>query len=193
MELVQLSCNGCGADIEVTEDARFVTCRYCQAKLEVKRTDGAAFTSVRKAVARVERKTDALADEMKELKAENRALSIENEIDDLDREWEEREKELMTRTKRGELTVPTRGAAIAVGVLSAIIGMLGLFVAASPKGERGALFGVVIALGGGILAYFQHQKAVAYERAHADYSERRDELLDELEKAKRRKGRRSKD
>lgn len=50
MKLLRLACNGCGADIDLPDDARLVTCRYCGASLEVTETDGAAFTRVREVV-----------------------------------------------------------------------------------------------------------------------------------------------
>jgi len=188
MGLVHLACDRCGADIDLPDDARFVTCRYCEAKLEVQHTDGAAFTRVRAAVARVEKKTEAIADEVKELRAENRALSLRSDLEQLDREWDERRKELMNRSKDGTLTVPTTGAAFAVGALA---GVAGLFIALNVNGSEGPLAGLVVAVVGLGLALMQHGRAEKYARAQTEHLERRDELEQRLKKAERR-ARRSK-
>ena len=183
MDLVPLACDRCGADIEVPGDAHFVTCRYCEAKLEVQRTDGAAFTRVRAAVERVERKAQAIEREVQTLRAENRALALRKDIDDLDRAWNELEKTLMTRAKDGTLTVPTTGGAFVIGALAVVVG---LFVAAGLRASEGPLVGLVVAVVGVGLAVLQHGKATKYQRARADHLGRRDELEQRLKKAERR-------
>lgn len=35
MKITKVCCQGCGADLEVDEEIRFVNCNYCGAKLEV--------------------------------------------------------------------------------------------------------------------------------------------------------------
>jgi hypothetical protein len=192
MELVRLSCNGCGADLDVSDDTRFITCGYCSAKLEVKRTESAAYTRVRKAVERVERRTEEIAGEVKELREENRMLSLERDIDQLDREWEERKKELMLRAKDGTLRVPTRGQALAIGLVAAVAAILMGGMGTKLRDGMGAIIGLFVGGVGLIVAVLQHNKALAYERAHTEYLDRRDALTDQLDK-KRRRARKSRD
>lgn len=177
MELVRLACNGCGADIEVTEDARFVTCRYCDAKLEVRHTEGATFTAVRDAVKRVEhveKKTREIEEEVAELRAENDLLELE-------REWEAQRKDLMLKSKDGTLSEPTRTMAFGVGIGASIMGVT-LMILVPIQGILIGLGFIGFGILGGILF---HGKAVKYEAALAEYEERRAALVDRVEDAKR--------
>ncbi|MFO0565220.1 MAG: hypothetical protein U0263_06135 [Polyangiaceae bacterium] len=183
MELVKLSCNGCGADLDVPDDARFVTCRYCAARLEVGHTDGVAFTRVREAVARVEKKTERLADEVRGLQAANRALALERELDALEKQWESEREGLMVRSKDGTLSVPTETSAWAMGAVAIVVG---IGAAAMMRGDSSLLLGFVIALLGAGAALIQQQKAARYTKAHAAYLERRDGIEERLAKAKRK-------
>lgn len=184
MELVRLACDGCGADIELPGDARFVTCRYCDARLEVRRTEGAAFTRVRARVEKVERRTDALEKEVHRLEKER---SLEREIDALEREWAERRERLMNRGKDGSLTVPTRGSAVAIAVSA---GLAGLLFGATAPGGFGLPLGLAFCVLGGVFALTQDQKAVRYEQAQSEYLDRRDDLAQRLKKLRGRKKRR---
>ena len=44
MTLIPVACHSCGAPLEVSDEARFVTCRHCGMQLVVKSNDGAAWT-----------------------------------------------------------------------------------------------------------------------------------------------------
>ena len=44
MQVEKISCNSCGAPLEVAETTQFATCRHCGAKLSIQRTDTATFT-----------------------------------------------------------------------------------------------------------------------------------------------------
>ena len=44
MEMISVSCNHCGAPLKVGPNSRFVTCTFCNSRLEVKRSDSAIFT-----------------------------------------------------------------------------------------------------------------------------------------------------
>lgn len=183
MQLVRLACDGCGADLELPGDARFVTCRFCDARLEVRHTDSAAFTRVRKAVERVERKTEKLADEMQELRAENRVLRLEDELQQLEREWDEKKESMMIRGKDGSVSVPTRFSAQVIGFVTVVAG--GIVALAMPRAE-GMLAGLFIAGLGAAAGFFQHGKAVRFEEAQERYLDRRDRLEARMEKARRR-------
>ena len=67
IEAVKLSCNHCGANLEVAHDTRFVTCTYCDTQLEVRRKHGAAFTRIKQSVRKLERRTKKLAREVARL------------------------------------------------------------------------------------------------------------------------------
>lgn len=187
VELVRLACDGCGADLELPEDAHFVTCRFCDASLEVRRTDSTAFTRVREAVERVEQKTKKLSGEMRSLRAENRALSLQDDLHQLEREWDQHKADLMIRGKDGNLSEPTRFSAQVIGAVTVAIGA---FVALAMPAAQSWLAGLAIAVVGVAVGLFQHSKAVRFERAQERYFDRRDELEAQIEKARRRAVRR---
>ena len=170
MELVKLACNNCGADIDVPGDARFVTCRFCSAKLEVGHTDGAAFTRVREEVARI-------AHEVDELRAENRVLSLKSDLERLDRDWNERREKLMIKSKDGSVSEPTRFTAVLCVVLGG--GLAIVFVVMNVVAA-----GIVSAAVGAIAALIVYNKALQYERASALYQTRREKIVRSLDEAR---------
>ena len=74
---VALTCNNCGASLDVPEQIQFVTCDHCNARLRIERSDGAVFTQVLEAVARVEKQTSANA-------ANVRVIELERELEKID-------------------------------------------------------------------------------------------------------------
>ena len=46
MELISVSCNHCGAPLEVPPGANYVTCAHCGSRLAVKRTGSAVYTEL---------------------------------------------------------------------------------------------------------------------------------------------------
>jgi len=90
MELIPLSCNNCGSKLKVGEGTKFVTCKHCDAQLAVRHEDGAAFTDVIEAAARVEASAAAIEAHVEKLGSDNERLFLQGEIERLDREWEAR-------------------------------------------------------------------------------------------------------
>ena len=46
MKTTAVACNRCGAPLNVGEAARFVTCKHCDARLEIRQDDASAWTEV---------------------------------------------------------------------------------------------------------------------------------------------------
>jgi uncharacterized Zn finger protein (UPF0148 family) len=57
MEILSMSCNKCGAPLQVPTGTNFVTCTYCKSALAIHRTGNAAYTEV---LAGIDRKTDQI-------------------------------------------------------------------------------------------------------------------------------------
>ena len=73
MKHIYLTCNKCGASLEVPEATRFLTCTACSSQLEVHRSGSTAYTEVLEAV---------------------EPVKLDLELEKLDREWvEEVEKQ----------------------------------------------------------------------------------------------------
>lgn len=96
MELLNVSCNHCGAPLEVSPQTKFVTCRHCARQLVVKHTDNSAFTEVLEKVAG---QTAEMAEDLK-------AIRIQNEIEQLDREWSAEAEQYMEAGKDGGVSRP---------------------------------------------------------------------------------------
>ena len=114
MELVPVTCNHCGASLEISDGARFVTCRYCNSQLEIKRTESTITTQV---LHRIDENTASMAQDL-------HALRRESELERLDREWNQRRAALMIKDKHGNQTTPTTAGGIAGAF---IMGVFGLF------------------------------------------------------------------
>jgi hypothetical protein len=175
VEILKLACNHCGADLKVAEDTRFVTCTYCDTQLEVRREGGAAFTSVKEAVERLERQAEQMAGDLA-------VIRVEQEIERLDRDWEREREGLMVEDKEGGRYVPEEGRARAVIVLSVVLGLV--FAVAVPLllpgGEFMAIFGVLIGLAGVAAGLSHRARAEKYRRAEGAYEATREELENEL-------------
>jgi primosomal protein N' len=137
LKSLTLACNHCGASLKIGVDTRFVTCAYCATQLEVRREDGAAFTSVKKAV-------ENLAHDVA-------ALKIEKQIARLDRDWKRK------REARRQANVSI-GISVALGAGSVLLMLRdGL--------EQFALLGLLGALGIAILGIVYRGAAAEYQRA----------------------------
>ncbi|MGC4017430.1 MAG: hypothetical protein QM755_23390 [Luteolibacter sp.] len=139
--VIKLCCQGCGADLEVRDDVRFLTCNYCQSKLEVVRDASATHTRV---LEKIERNTDRIADNLK-------VLELQNELERIDREWQvvvaqnpglER---LSANTPSGLAALPGCMFMVVGGVFAAIAGVFSFFT--------GGLFLPFCLPGIGILAF----------------------------------------
>ena len=77
MPVVSVSCNHCGAPLEVAESPRFVTCRHCGSRLKIEHGQGAAYTEVLEELQATQRE---MADDIE-------TLRLQNELERVDREW----------------------------------------------------------------------------------------------------------
>jgi hypothetical protein len=184
MELIPLNCNNCGAPLKVDEDTRFVTCKQCDAQLAVRHEDGAAFTDVIEAAARVEASAAAIEAHVERLGADNERLFLQGEIERLDREWDSRRESLLVRRKDGHSYEPTRTApaVIALVVLLAFAPAV-MISMADGDSELGAIVWVGGAVFAGVivLAFNNlNRQAARFQQARAEHEDEREQLLDKL-------------
>ena len=162
-------CQGCGADLDVSDDVRFVKCDYCSAKLEVVRDESTVRTRV----------IETIADDVK-------IIRRQNELEQLDREWETKKGDFMVSDKNGNRSIPTRGGSVAGGVAILVFGIFWIAMASnigSKVGGAGALFplfGLAFIIFGIFQATRGFTKADGFEQAESEYRKRRAELLRKL-------------
>jgi hypothetical protein len=172
MEAISVTCNHCGAPLEVGETARFVTCLYCKSQLEIKRTESAVYTEV---LERIDDRTEKIAEDVSAIR---RAQEIEN----LDREWSMRRETFYTTNKRGERSLPSVAGSLVGAAITVPFGIFWTIMASNIGGHMGGpgaffpLFGVLFVVVGIGMAISGVSKANQYRREEDDYNRRRDEL-----------------
>jgi LSD1 subclass zinc finger protein len=186
MELTPVTCNGCGAALQVPEGARFVTCRYCNASLEIKRTESTVYTET---LQRIDQRTAEMAEDLG-------AIRQEHEIERLDREWALRRAGFMKHGKDGSTSEPT----IVAGVMSIVIGGgFGLFwtVLAFAITSRGVgigapgpvmifpLFGVLFIAGAVVMGLVTISRAMRFKQEQQNYQRQREEMVSRQTGARR--------
>lgn len=177
METISVTCNHCGAPLDVGTQTRFVTCQFCNSQLEIKRTDSSVFTEE---VERIARNTDKMAESLE-------VIQLQNEIEQLDREWSVRQMDNVASGKRGG-PLTTGGAifGLCFTVFFAIIAF-SMAGAASSFGAPGIFSLVPVGMGifalvAGVMGLV---KAGNIDQSRRDYQERRDELMRKLQSLKR--------
>ena len=175
VETESLSCNNCGAPLEVPSTANFLTCRYCGSRLVVRRTETAHYTEL---MERLEQYSQQLEDQAEYLR-------LRDDLDALDNEWQRERRRYLIRRPNGTFQAPTRwylGTSIVVALV--VFGLTGGWFYASANAGPGAwFFGWV----GGILcvaalAYTLRVgiKVGNYNKAKQAYKQQRGELLARL-------------
>lgn len=177
MKLLSLNCNHCGAPLEAPEKTRYLTCAYCNSRLEVKREGQAVYTEVLEAI---EERTSRIAEDVETIK-------LQNELERLDREWTMRRDRYMTRDKDGHMRVPSVGGSLAGGLIAGVFGVLWTGFTLSMGAPAifpifGAVFTVVAIVGG----FTGLNRADQYRQAKTAYEARRRKVLAELRGARRR-------
>ncbi len=174
MELISLTCNHCGASLEIPEETRFLTCQFCQTKLAVEHSGNAIFTSV---LEELDQKTDQIIEELESLKRENA-------IARLDRNWEKCKQKYMVSDSDGNKSLPTKTGSVFGGIFIMIVGIIWTVFAATITSDSpfsfGAffpLFGVFFIVIGLVATFIAYSKATDYEKAHRSYKKRRSSLF----------------
>ena len=176
MKITKVCCQGCGADLEVDELIRFVTCNYCNARLEIVHDKT---TTHSKVLEKIERQTEEMADDLK-------VIRLQNELEKLDREWAMKSESLMVTSKNGVKSKPSKAASVGGGVFAILFGVLWMIMAAS-MGAPGIfpLFGLLF-IGFAIFGMTKGgAKAGDYQAAYTLMNTQRQKILAEIEKAKR--------
>jgi DNA-directed RNA polymerase subunit RPC12/RpoP len=170
MKLVSLSCDHCGAPLEVPEKTKFVTCTYCSSRLVVRQTGGAAYTEVLEAL---DERTEKIADDVEILK-------LQSQLDRLDHQWMLERERYMVHDKHGHRRFPSKVGSVLIGVL--VIGFAVFWMAiAARHGGLPVLFGFLFIAVAIFALVTNMRKADQYERRRRQYERRRDQLLRDID------------
>lgn len=103
MKVISLSCDRCGAKLDVPSKANYVTCTFCQTRLKVQRGETAVVTEA-----------------LEKLSSEIHSLKRDASVARLDREWEASRERFQTRRKGEETqSLPSTAG----GVVAIVIGV----------------------------------------------------------------------
>lgn len=168
MKIVALNCNECGASLEVGARTRFVTCAFCSTRLQIHHSGGAHFSEVLEAI---EKKTDALVDEVAGLKRQSA-------LEALDKEWERERTQYMAHNDNGQAVVPTVAGSIIAGLVASAFGVFWIVFTSRIPGSPFwfSLFGIVFIAVAWFGVFTAISKANQYQGARRRYIERRTEL-----------------
>lgn len=176
MKITKVCCQGCGADLEVDESIRYVTCNYCHARLEVVHDTSVTHT---RQLADIARNTGEMADRIK-------LLELQNDLERLDREWADRRETLMVKNKEGHSSVPSSAGSIVGGLFLIAFGLVWVSITLS-TGAPG--FFPLFGLGFVGFAIFNMingtQKASTYQDLQAQHDAKRRALVTRIERERR--------
>ncbi len=179
MELESLSCNNCGAPLQVPESANFVRCNHCQTQLAIRRTESTTFTEQ---LGELTKQTSEIKQMVTELARQNRVAAI-------DRHWEHEKKSYMVRGKRGTY-LPTEAGSLIGGLFIVVFGIFWTVIAGSIAAASRfwpatifPLFGVVFVIFGLVATIRSHTKARDYRAAERRYRSERTAAFEDKDAA----------
>ena len=174
MKITKVCCQGCGADLQVDETIRFVTCNYCNARLEVVHDVTVTHT---KQLDQIERTTHDLAKKMN-------IIELQNDLEHLDREWEKFRDAVLQRDEKGQLCEPSAGGSILIGILG--IGLSVLWIAGSFSNHSPVMAFLSLPIIAISIWFMKNggKKAELYQVQRYRYSTARKSLLQRLDQAR---------
>ncbi len=175
MKVTKVCCQGCGADLELDEFIRYVTCNYCNARLEVVHDATVTHT---KQLDKIERTTDDLAKKLQ-------VIELQNDIEHLDREWEKFRDAALTRDEKGQICEPSGGGSIIAVIVGIGFGIFWIVMCVSNQVAGVALVGILFI----VLSIFGmmrgSDKAAIYHVQKDRYEAARTSLLGRLDGKRR--------
>ena len=168
MNSVSVSCNNCGAALNVINKTKFVTCNYCKSQLKVQSSGETYYTEI--------------LDEIKDVADDVETIKLQNKLERLDREWEMKRRSFMVRDNDGHERIPTAGGSAAGGIVAVVGGIIWMVFTASMPGAPAIfpLFGLVFIAVGVIGSFSNGSKATDYQTAKQQYDAKRRQLLNQL-------------
>jgi DNA-directed RNA polymerase subunit RPC12/RpoP len=173
MKITKVCCQGCGADLQIDEFIRYVTCNYCNARLEVVHDPTVTHT---RQLDKIERTTARLADNLK-------VIELQNDLERLDREWDNQRQGYLVRGKNGHVSEPSSVGTIIAGVIAIVFGIFWIGFTRS-MGAPGffSLFGLVF-IGAAVFGMvIGTSKAKTYQNGLHQYEFQRQRLVARLER-----------
>ncbi len=174
MTLEPITCNNCGAALDVPPEANYVTCAYCGSRLEVKRTPSVVYTQV---LQQIDERTQRLS-------ADVGQLQLQNELDRIDGDWEQQRQRYLLGDRTSAIIEPS-GLLTVFWVVILLVFIAGLVVfvflvsnAFTNEYSLG-LFLMALAVAGVMIwgTFNRISRASSYQRAKRAYEARRSAVV----------------
>ena len=176
VKVTKVACQSCGANLNIDESIRFVTCGYCSASLEIVHDPSAVYS---KLLEDVVKRQDAVEDELN-------ILRIERKIQRLEAEWESFRQSVCSKEKDGSLVEPNKAGPILFGAFALIIGLIILI----SSGANQQWIGLLLGLGVLFLGYFGSthgiRRAKEFAAIRSRYLKNINQLKGDLSSAERK-------
>lgn len=183
MKLYSVSCQHCGAPLEVPARVKQLTCQFCGTRLKVQQTGSAIYTE---ALEEISAATDRIAQNTDYIK-------LQNELERIDREWALEKESFMVRGKDGQMSVPSRGASLFGGIFIVGFGIMWTLFATGIAGaaiggfgRAGGIAGIfpcfgLLFIGFGLFTCIHnYSKAGDFELRQRQYHQQRQRVLDQM-------------
>ncbi len=176
VKITKVACQSCGANLEIEESVRFLTCRYCGSRLEVCHQPSAVYTKLLERVERTQRSTER----------ELRLIRLERKLQRLDARWKSFEKSVSTRSKDGTLAPPGPGDAIMIRVLTVfIVLMLAVWALTDLPNLTPIILGMVAGFTGWMIASHASRRYREFESLRMRYARQRAAVRVEIDQLER--------
>lgn len=167
MKVLNIACNNCGGPLEVPRKVRYLTCSFCDSRLEVQKSGSAYYTNVLEAV--------------QDIRHDVETLKLQNQLSQIDRKWDQERSTMMVRGQHGHSSIPSQFGAIAFMILPIIfLGLVFSFIPMSELGGSSGIFFVLPVVVAVALGFWHFNKAKRYEERKRHYQQRRRKLMREL-------------
>lgn len=168
MSVLSVSCNHCGAPLQIDESTRYLTCRFCSSQLEVQHSESAIYTKVLEAI---DERTTAMSKELN-------TIRWQNDLAQLDRDWERERESYLIRGQYGRTRVPSTTGSLLAMMLGIAFSVFWIVFADSqgapgPVVSFGVLAIVVVVVG----CAANLLKSVKYKERLSAYERRREQLM----------------
>ena len=176
MKITKVCCQGCGADLQIDESIRFVTCNYCHAQLEVVHDTSVTHT---RQLDKIERTTDGLAKKVN-------IIELQNDVEHLDREWESFRTKVLVRGPDGQLVEPSTAEFFGMGIMAVIAGLGIIGFAIAGGGPLLAIVGILLICAGAFRLFSRNEKAEIYQGQMDRYQSARQNLIGRIDQERKR-------
>jgi DNA-directed RNA polymerase subunit RPC12/RpoP len=171
MTLEPITCNNCGAALDVPPEANYVTCAYCASRLAVKRTSSVVYTEV---LQELDARTQRMA-------ADLGRLQLQSELERIDHEWEQQRQPYLLRDRTTGATFEPGGPLTALSVVMTALAstLLGFFIVVWSvvfRSDYSPAFLLLAFLALGLIVWAtvaRIRKLSRYQRAKSAYEARR--------------------